>query len=157
MRLWSTGSKETKKKLKVEFQYPGAAKAAIPSIRNVSGNVENIRNHVSAEVPTNQRDDDDVMTPESAFAELKVVRKKFDDLVEFTVRLTAERDIMVQRLEGTEKELLLTRRKGNQSDTQSNIQKPDKAVEKKSFLKVRDQSILFILVHLIFLPFIYIN
>jgi hypothetical protein len=138
MRLWSTGSKETKKKLKVEFQYPGAVKSANPSNRNVSGNVENIRNHVSAEAPTNQRDDDDVMTPESAFAELKVVRKKFDDLVEFTVRLTAERDIMVQRLEGTEKELLLSRRKGNQSDSQSNIQKQDKVVEKKSFLKVSD-------------------
>lgn len=127
--------------MKVEFQYPGAAKTGNTSNRNVSENVENLRNHVSGESASNQRDDDDATTPENAFAELKVLKKKFDALVEFTVSLTAERDSMVQRLEGTEKELLLSRRKGNQSDSQ-NIQKQDKIVEKKGFLKVSIHSYL---------------
>ena len=46
-----------------------------------------------------------VASPESLFAELQNLRKKYDAVVEYTVHLTAERDTIVQRLEETEKEL----------------------------------------------------
>ena len=81
-------------------------------------------------------DDDEVMSSEKIFAELKEFRLKYDKVVEYTVRLTAERDLMVQRLEGTEKELVLSRRKTTHYDLSGNAQKADKIAEKKTLLTV---------------------
>lgn len=92
-------------------------------------------------------DDDEVMSSEKIFAELKEFRLKYDKVVEYTVRLTAERDLMVQRLEGTEKELVLSRRKTSHNDSSSNTQKAEKISLKKSFTTVRN-----LLLHLFFRP-----
>ena len=46
------------------------------------------------------------MTPEKLIAEVKSLRKKYDDLVMFSVNLTAERDILNNSLEQTQREML---------------------------------------------------
>ena len=94
-------------------------------IRTVSENVELVRNRLarsqqntdgsigSPSSRNNAGNTDDptmVASPESLFAELQNLRKKYDAVVEYTVHLTAERDTIVQRLEETEKELT---REGN--------------------------------------------
>lgn len=46
-------------------------------------------------------------TPEAMFAEIVTLRKKYDDLVAFTVNLTAERDSLSADLAGSRSSLLL--------------------------------------------------
>lgn len=130
-RIWNTSSKDEKKKiiLKVDFLYPGS------SPNKAASSVSN-RNALPDTQKLNMIDDDEPMSPEKMFAELKEFRLKYDKVVEYTVRLTAERDLMVQRLEGTEKELVLSRRKTTHYDLSGNTQKADKMAEKKSFLTV---------------------
>ena len=87
-------------------------------VRSVSENVDLVRNRLarssnpdgsigSPSSRGNPGADDLTMmaSPESLFAELQNLRKKYDAVVEYTVHLTAERDTIVQRLEETEKEL----------------------------------------------------
>ena len=45
------------------------------------------------------------MTPPQLFAEIASLRKKYDELVSFSVNLTAERDILNNTLEQTKREL----------------------------------------------------
>jgi hypothetical protein len=45
------------------------------------------------------------MTPPQLFAEISSLRKKYDELVSFSVNLTAERDILNNTLEQTKREL----------------------------------------------------
>ena len=138
-RIWNTGSKDEKKnlKLKVDFVYPDSVEVPSEPKRSVSENVEILRNKITKESNLDQRDDtSSQMPPENMFAELKNLRTKYDSVVEYTVRLTAERDMMVQRLEGIEKELTIARKKANQSDSANIGMKSDK-LKKKSFTKVR--------------------
>ena len=54
------------------------------------------------------------MSPEQMFAEVSSLRRKYDELVSFSVNLTAERDILNNTLEQTKRELNreLERRQG---------------------------------------------
>lgn len=45
------------------------------------------------------------MTPEQMFAEITILRRKYDELVAFSVNLTAERDILNNTLEQTKRDL----------------------------------------------------
>lgn len=45
------------------------------------------------------------MTPEQMFAEITNLRRKYDELVSFSVNLTAERDILNNTLEQTKRDL----------------------------------------------------
>ena len=47
----------------------------------------------------------DSMTPEQMFAEITSLRRKYDELVTFSVNLTAERDILNNTLEQTKRDL----------------------------------------------------
>lgn len=47
----------------------------------------------------------DKMTPEQMYAEITSLRRKYDELVSFSVNLTAERDILNNTLEQTKREL----------------------------------------------------
>jgi len=47
----------------------------------------------------------DKMTPEQMYAEISSLRRKYDELVSFSVNLTAERDILNNTLEQTKREL----------------------------------------------------
>jgi hypothetical protein len=119
--------------LKVEFLYPGAS--AYTSLGSAPENIENIRSHIGGTAKPNpsQNSVDDGI-PEDSSTGLRKLRSKYDTVVEYTVRLTAERDLLRQRLEGADKELLLTRKKANQADTAGTN---DRIVEKKDYLAVK--------------------
>jgi regulator of replication initiation timing len=77
-------------------------------------------------------------SPETLYAELQNLRKKYDAVVEYTVHLTAERDTVVQRLEEAERELAreTTRRRSQQAETPRGTSRVEKSVEKKNIQKV---------------------
>lgn len=119
--------------LKVEFLYPGASTYAPAG--NAPENIDNIRSHISATgKPSPLQNTADDGTPEDSSTGLRKLRSKYDTVVEYTVRLTAERDLLRQKLEGADKELLLTRKKANQVDAAGAT---DRLVEKKDYLAVR--------------------
>ena len=118
--------------LKVEFQYPGSS-AHTPD-GNAPDNIENIRSHIAATAkPSPLQNSVDDGIPDDSSTGLRKLRTKYDTVVEYTVLLTAERDLLRQRLEGADKELLLTRKKANQLDTAGTT---DRIVEKKDNLAV---------------------
>ncbi len=61
----------------------------------------------------------DSMTPEQMFAEITSLRRKYDELVTFSVNLTAERDILNNTLEQTKRDLNreIARSRDNKSGT----------------------------------------
>lgn len=95
--MWNTITSDAKKpvfnkKLHVrhtvnEAPPAGAAGAAAP--RALDGNQAAMEN----------------MSPEQMFAEVSSLRRKYDELVSFSVNLTAERDILNNTLEQTKREL----------------------------------------------------
>mmetsp|Transcript_9932 Transcript_9932/g.11617 ORF Transcript_9932/g.11617 Transcript_9932/m.11617 type:complete len:353 (+) Transcript_9932:144-1202(+) len=56
-------------------------------------------------VPPSDGSNLEKMTPEQMFAEISSLRRKYDELVSFSVNLTAERDILNNTLEQTKREL----------------------------------------------------
>jgi hypothetical protein len=114
--------------LKVEFLYPGAS--AYTSVGSAPENID--IGGTAKPNPSHNSADDGI--PEDSSTGLRKLRSKYDTVVEYTVRLTAERDLLRQRLEGADKELLLTRKKANQADTAGTN---DRIVEKKDYLAVR--------------------
>ena len=112
-------------------------------MRSASENVDTIRNRIAKESITNvQVEHNAEIPPENMLSELKSLRNKYDGVVAYTVRLTAERDVMVQKLEGTEKEIANLRKKSNNSDGSSvgEASKADRIMEKQTNLKVRNSS-----------------
>ena len=149
-QLWAAGSKDDKKnlKLKVEFLYPEivgstSPKSHVEPLRSASENVDTIRNRIAKESITNvQVEHNAEIPPENMLSELKSLRNKYDGVVAYTVRLTAERDVMVQKLEGTEKEIANLRKKSNNSDGSSvgEASKADRIMEKQTNMKVGNSS-----------------
>ena len=112
-------------------------------MRSASENVDTIRNRIAKESITNvQVEHNAEIPPENMLSELKSLRNKYDGVVAYTVRLTAERDVMVQKLEGTEKEIANLRKKSNNSDGSSvgEFSKADRTMEKQTNMKVRNSS-----------------
>jgi hypothetical protein len=95
-------------KLKVDYLYPTEQEqqnSTVEPIKSVSENVESVRNciakasNLNSPGVTDSDDGTNQINPESIFGELQNLRKKYDAVVEYTVHLTAERDLMVQKLE----------------------------------------------------------
>lgn len=59
----------------------------------------------SRSVPTKEKISLDAMTADQMFAEITSLRRKYDELVTFSVNLTAERDILNNTLEQTKRDL----------------------------------------------------
>lgn len=113
-------------------------------IKSVSENVESVRNRIAKASNTTSPGgiDSDELTgqinPETIFGELQNLRKKYDAVVEYTVHLTAERDLMVQRLEQAERDAreVLRRNKNSNSIESPKASKKSDKIEKKSMMKV---------------------
>jgi len=156
-KIWADGPKDDRKnlKLKVDFVYPADLAQYVNSssggmsepVRSVSENVDLVRNRLARSTnadgtigsPGARGDEAMMASPESLFAELQNLRKKYDAVVEYTVHLTAERDTIVQRLEETEKELTReqTRRRAAQNELPKGARKTDKNADKKVAQRVR--------------------
>ena len=132
-------------KLRVEFLYPEivgstSPKSHVEPLRSASENIDTIRNRIAKESTSNiQVEHSAEIPPENMLSELKSLRNKYDGVVAYTVRLTAERDVMVQKLEGAEKEIANMRKKSNNSDgsTSGEISRADRLIEKQTNMKVR--------------------
>eukprot|EP00559_Dactyliosolen_fragilissimus_P003509 CAMPEP_0184860222 /NCGR_PEP_ID=MMETSP0580-20130426/5161_1 /TAXON_ID=1118495 /ORGANISM="Dactyliosolen fragilissimus" /LENGTH=322 /DNA_ID=CAMNT_0027357257 /DNA_START=165 /DNA_END=1133 /DNA_ORIENTATION=- len=59
----------------------------------------------SASAQQHQATNVEAMTPEQMFVEISALRRKYDELVSFSVNLTAERDILNNTLEQTKRDL----------------------------------------------------
>lgn len=102
------------------------APASIPQ------NVENIRNKigkVDTSAVSKTSLEDMPGTPDSIFAELQSLRKKYDAVVEYTVHLTAERDYHFSQLEDLKREF--AREKSRKAATDTPNKKMDKNTEKR--------------------------
>jgi hypothetical protein len=86
----------------VDYLYPEEQQNSTEPIKSVSENVESVRNRIAKASNLSSPggiDNDDItsqINPESIFGELQNLRKKYDAVVEYTVNLTAERDLMVK-------------------------------------------------------------
>ena len=81
------------------------------------------------------------MTPPQLFAEIASLRKKYDELVSFSVNLTAERDILNNTLEQTKRELnkevanrSALENKGGAGGGAASVSSPNGGAGKSSFL-----------------------
>jgi regulator of replication initiation timing len=77
---------------------------------------------------------------ENVLPEFQILRKKYDQLVEYTVCVTAERDAIKERLDETEREHSneTIRRKQTHGNESPKIKKADKISERKLMPKVRN-------------------
>lgn len=110
-RLWEVGSKDDRKlhKLKVQFSYPsggrGSSQADAQSIeledeRNGSpglGSLGGLGGLGGIDAPPDSY--------ESCWAELQALKKRFDQIREYTVNLTVDRDNIVNKLEALQQEM----------------------------------------------------
>ena len=143
--LWdSTLNEPYKLKLKVEFVYPESSTSSNSNTQRqqaqiISKNAQIIEERLlkkkSAMIDGKA---DDLPTSEATTtAELVSLRRKFDSVVEYTVQLTAERDILVTQLE--EKKRELARKKG--AENSSSKEKNEKKVEKNGNKKKNGPTI----------------
>lgn len=135
-RIWDSATKEEKKnqKLRVEFLHPqdNADLDANEAPASIPQNVENIRNKigkVDTSAVSKTSLEDMPGTPDSIFAELQSLRKKYDAVVEYTVHLTAERDYHFSQLEELKREF--AREKSRKAATDTPNKKMDKNTEKR--------------------------
>jgi len=95
----STGSKMENKKLHVRL--------VVKDGNNSGGGAKSLTAAQASMLKPHETSQEDVenMTPPQLFAEIASLRKKYDELVSFSVNLTAERDILNNTLEQTKREL----------------------------------------------------
>lgn len=95
----STGTKMENKKLHVRL--------VVKDGNNSGGGARNLTAAQASMLKPHETSQEDVenMTPPQLFAEIASLRKKYDELVSFSVNLTAERDILNNTLEQTKREL----------------------------------------------------
>ena len=90
--------------------------------------------------------------PDQAFAELQSLRKKYDDVIAYTVHLTAERDSLITQIEEARRELTREAQKKKKEDNGSRGDKTEKSADNK---KVTQQGFtLFSVVFFAFLAFL---
>lgn len=96
-RLFSAKDKKqlNAKKLLVEFQYQGLSESPLTSV-SASSDAERAKENLSLRKASFDTTAPTPIpgTPEAMFAEIIALRKKYEDLVAFTVNLTAERDTL---------------------------------------------------------------
>jgi len=101
---------ETKSmKLKVEFSYPehviDGSSSSRSQIKSVSENVAALRNRMHVSESNGIRPLDSSGSPDVVFSELQALRKKYDDVIAYTVHLTAERDNLIAQNDENRREL----------------------------------------------------
>ncbi len=70
-----------------------------------AGSADGKSTSMSRSVPRQEKANLETMTPDQMFAEITSLRRKYDELVTFSVNLTAERDILNNTLEQTKRDL----------------------------------------------------
>lgn len=135
--IWENKNEPYKLKLKVDFQYPDLS-ANLPLNSNqrqqqaqvISKNARIIEERLlkkkNAMIDGNV--DESPMSEATTTAELANLRKKFDSVVDYTVQLTAERDLLVKHLEDIKREL--GRKKG--AENSSSKEKGEKKIDKNN-------------------------
>lgn len=99
--MWSSGSNKSMENKKLHVRL------AVKDGNNSSGASKSLTSAQASMLKPHETTQEDVenMTPPQLFAEISSLRKKYDELVSFSVNLTAERDILNNTLEQTKREL----------------------------------------------------
>lgn len=132
-KLWGSGNKEDAQshRLKVEFVYAEISSFEASSSSRSGGNIGTRNGRVAStmggDAATNdpnsggmgglsdmKANDSD---PDQVFAELQSLRKKYDDVIAYTVHLTAERDSLITQNEETRRELAREAQRRKKDDT----------------------------------------
>ena len=111
---------------------PSAAAAAAPVVAAAASRPAATSNHKPMPKPVTSGKDPSSLTTDQLRAELTNLRGKYDELVSFSVNLTAERDILNNTLEQTKRELNKYVYKSAANDNRSNVDDPDIAVRGSS-------------------------
>ena len=135
-------------KLKIEFIYPENLAEISSSSKDqntsVPANLNALRNKMPSSDPSTNNFSANT-SPDTIFSELQSLRKKYDDVIAYTVHLTAERDSLIAQYDESRRELNreISRRKASET---SKTQKPEKVGESK---KVVQQVNLFLFIYYI--------
>jgi len=133
-------------KLKIEFIYPENLTEISSSSKDQSTSVPANLNALRNKMPSSDQSTNNFSantSPDTIFSELQSLRKKYDDVIAYTVHLTAERDSLIAQYDESRRELNreISRRKASET---SKTQKPEKVGESK---KVVQQVNLFLYIY----------
>ena len=133
-------------KLKIEFIYPENLAEISSSSKDQSTSVPANLNALRNKMPSSDQSTNNFSantSPDTIFSELQSLRKKYDDVIAYTVHLTAERDSLIAQYDESRRELNreISRRKASET---SKTQKPEKVGESK---KVVQQVNLFLSIY----------
>ena len=73
--------------------------------------------------------------PDQLYAELQSLRKKYDDVIAYTVHLTAERDTLITQNEETRRELAREAQRRRKEDPGSRGDKTEKLADNKKVVQ----------------------
>lgn len=128
-KLWEKTAEDKKSsKLKVEFNY---SKQVSPS-KTPQSSAQHIANVTERLNPTRPETTNGAES-KLLSQELQNMRKKYDDVVEYTVHLTSERDNLLQQLEVAQKEL--NKEKAKRKDGSGQSTKLGEKIDKKQLDK----------------------
>lgn len=168
-KFWGSGKTEDAQshKLKVEFIYADISRSNSSSSSRTGVNIGTRSGRVSSSMGGDAAASDPTTggmggmssdmkgyegDPDQAFAELQSLRKKYDDVIAYTVHLTAERDSLITQIEEARRELTREAQKKKKEDNGSRGDKTEKSADNK---KVTQQGFtLFSVVFFAFLAFL---
>lgn len=127
-RIWDNGAKDDRKmtRLKVQFEYPESAKSSAASTTGEStdaggnnSNKDKNRSSSNHAMSSSGGEGDLVIDSsyEACWAELQSLKQKYDQVRDYTVHLTADRDSLVAKLERIQSEMAQDGRKIDDSKT----------------------------------------
>ena len=166
-RLWGSKRAEDAQshKLKVEFIYadisrsdPSSSSRTGVNIGTRSGRVGSSIGDAAASDPTSGSVGglSDMKgyegDPDQLFLEVQSLRKKYDDVIAYTVHVTAERDSLITQLEEARRELAREAQKRKKEDTGPRGDKTEKAADNKK--AVQQGFTLFSVVFFAFIAFL---
>jgi hypothetical protein len=149
-KLWSGAEDVGSDKLKVEFTF--SVNSATPlsqastSAKTASENVHAIRSTMPSRQPSAASPQsavsqgDHAGSIDAAYNELHILRKKYDDVIAYTVNLTAERDAATNQLEETRKEMAREIARRRAADTPKNFKQEKTSDGKKVVQQVIQNS-----------------
>jgi hypothetical protein len=102
--MWSSAGSGANKSMENKKLH---VRLAVKDGNNSQGTAKSLTSAQASMLKPHETSQEDVenMTPPQLFAEISSLRKKYDELVSFSVNLTAERDILNNTLEQTKREL----------------------------------------------------
>lgn len=107
-KIWNSGTTSTKDdkrnhKLYVRYDYPSAHEMASTTDAAETGGVDSAKTRTSSTAASGEKEAVGEQSAEEV-SELEALKSKYDAIVEYTVHLTAERDMIVTQLELMKKE-----------------------------------------------------